>query len=37
LASWETARNAAVVKVDRQFTTAKAIKLKKLYPTIQVE
>jgi hypothetical protein len=38
VAAWETARNAAVVKVDWQFTTAKArVKLKKLYPTLQVQ
>lgn len=35
---WEQARNAAVVKVDWQFTTADArIKLRKLYPTIQLQ
>jgi len=38
IAAWEKARNQAVVKVDWQFTTAKArVKLKKLYPTIQVQ
>jgi hypothetical protein len=38
VAAWERARNAAVVKVDWQFTTADArIKLKKLYPTIQLQ
>jgi hypothetical protein len=36
--SWEQARNGAVVKVDWQFTTADArIKLRKLYPTIQMQ
>lgn len=36
--SWERSRNAAVVKVDWQFTTADArIKLRKLYPTIQLQ
>jgi hypothetical protein len=38
VAAWEKARNAAVVKVDWQFTTADArVKLKKLYPTIQLQ
>jgi hypothetical protein len=38
VAAWERKRNAAVVKVDWQFTTADArVKLKKLYPTIQVQ
>ncbi len=38
VAAWEKARNAAVVKVDWQFTTTKArVKLKKLYPTIQLQ
>jgi DDE superfamily endonuclease len=37
VACWEDQRNAAVVKVDWQFTTADArIKLKRLYPTIEV-
>lgn len=36
--AWEKNRNTAVVKVDWQFTTADArIKLKKLYPTIQLQ
>jgi hypothetical protein len=36
--AWEEARNAAVVKVDWQFTTADArIKLKKPYPTIELQ
>ncbi len=36
--AWEEARNAAVVKVDWQFTTADArVKLKKLYPTIELQ
>ncbi len=35
--AWEEKRNAAVVKVDWQFTTADArIKLKRLYPSIQL-
>lgn len=38
VAAWLKKRNAAVVKVDWQFTTADArIKLKKLYPTIQLQ
>ena len=38
VAAWERDRNAAVVTVDWQFTTADArIKLKSLYPTIQVQ
>jgi hypothetical protein len=38
VAAWEAKRNAAVVKVDWQFTTAKArAKLKRLYPTIQLQ
>ena len=38
VAAWERERNAAVVKVDWQFTTDKArVKLKKLYPTIQLQ
>jgi hypothetical protein len=37
-AAWERRRNDAVVKVDWQFTTADArVKLKKLYPTIQLQ
>jgi hypothetical protein len=37
VAAWEEKRNAAVVKVDWQFTTADArIKLKRLYPSIQL-
>ena len=36
--AWEEKRNAAVVKVDWQFTTADArVKLKKLYPTIELQ
>lgn len=36
--AWEEKRNEAVVKVDWQFTTADArVKLKKLYPTIQLQ
>ncbi len=36
--AWQEARNAAVVTVDWQFTTADArIKLKKLYPTIELQ
>jgi hypothetical protein len=36
--SWEDARNAAVVKVNWQFTTADArVKLHSLYPTIQLQ
>lgn len=38
VAAWEQRRNAAAVKADWQFTTADArAKLKKLYPTIQVQ
>lgn len=38
IAAWEKTRNAAVVKVEWQFTAADArIKLKKLYPTIQLQ
>jgi hypothetical protein len=38
VAAWERTRNAAVVRVEWQFTTADArVKLKKLYPTIQVQ
>jgi hypothetical protein len=37
-AAWESQRNAAQVKVRWQFTTADArIKLKKLYPTIELQ
>jgi len=36
--AWQVQRNQAVVKVDWQFTTADArVKLKKLYPTIQLQ
>jgi hypothetical protein len=38
VATWEKTRNAAVVTVDWQFTTADArVKLKKLYPTVQLQ
>jgi DDE superfamily endonuclease len=38
VAAWERARNLAAVKVDWQFTTADArVKLKKLYPTVQLQ
>jgi hypothetical protein len=38
VAAWEEARNAAVVKVDWQFTTADArVKLKRLYPMIELQ
>jgi hypothetical protein len=38
VAAWERRRNEAVVKVDWQFTTADArVKLKRLYPTIQLQ
>jgi hypothetical protein len=38
VAAWEAKRNAAGVTADWQFTTADArVKLKKLYPTIQVQ
>ncbi len=38
VAAWESQRNAAVVKVDWQFTTDDArVKLKKLYPTIELQ
>jgi hypothetical protein len=38
VAAWERARNAAVVKIDWQFTTADArIKLKRLYPSVQLQ
>jgi hypothetical protein len=37
-AAWEARRNAAVVGVDWHFTTADArVKLKRLYPTIQLQ
>ena len=37
-AAWEAQRNAAVVKVDWQFTTADArVKLKRLYPSIELQ
>jgi hypothetical protein len=36
--AWERQRNAAVVKVDWQFTTADArVKLKTLYPTLELQ
>lgn len=38
VAAWEARRNAAGVKADWQFTTAGArVKLKKLYPTVQLQ
>jgi len=38
VAAWEAERNAAVVGVEWQFTTADArVKLKKLYPTIELQ
>jgi hypothetical protein len=38
VAAWEKRRNEAAVKAEWQFTTADArLKLKKLYPTIQVQ
>jgi hypothetical protein len=38
VAAWEQARNAAVVRVDWQFTTADArVKLKRLYPSVQLQ
>jgi hypothetical protein len=38
VAAWQQARNAAVVKVEWHFTTADArVKLKKLYPTIELQ
>jgi len=38
VAAWQAKRNAAAVKVDWQFTTADArVKLKRLYPTIQLQ
>lgn len=38
VAVWEAERNAAVVRVDWQFTTAEArVKLKRLYPSIELQ
>jgi hypothetical protein len=38
VATWEAERNAAVVRVEWQFTTADArVRLKKLYPTIELQ
>jgi hypothetical protein len=38
VAAWERRRNAAAVKADWQFTAADArVRLKKLYPTVQVQ
>ena len=38
VAAWELRRNTAAVKADWQFTTADArVRLKKLYPTVQVQ
>lgn len=38
VAAWEGTRNAAVVRVDWQFTTADArVKLKRLYPSVQLQ
>ena len=38
VAAWQRARDAAAVKVDWQFTTADArVKLKRLYPTVQLQ
>jgi len=38
VAAWVAARNAAVVRVDWQFTTADArVKLKRLYPSIELQ
>jgi hypothetical protein len=38
VAAWQERRNAQQVKIDWQFTTADArIKLKKLYPTVQLQ
>jgi hypothetical protein len=38
VAAWVATRNAAVVRVDWQFTTADArVKLKRLYPTIELQ
>jgi hypothetical protein len=36
--AWQKTRNAAVVRVDWQFTTADArVKLKRLYPSVQLQ
>jgi hypothetical protein len=38
VAAWERERNAAVVRVDWQFTTADArTKLKRLYPSLELQ
>ena len=38
IGAWQGDRDAAVVRVDRQFTTADArVRLKRLYPTIEVQ
>jgi hypothetical protein len=38
VAAWESRRNAVAVKADWQFTTADArVRLKKLYPTVQLQ
>jgi hypothetical protein len=38
VAAWEATRNAAVARVDWQFTTADArVKLKRLYPSIEMQ
>jgi hypothetical protein len=38
VAAWERERNAAVVKVDWQFTTDDArVTLKSLYPTVELQ
>jgi hypothetical protein len=38
VAAWQECRNAQVVKIDWQFTTADArVKLKRLYPTVQLQ
>jgi len=38
VAAWQERRNAQVVRIDWQFTTADArVKLKKLYPTVQLQ
>ncbi|MBX9626875.1 MAG: hypothetical protein K2X82_23950 [Gemmataceae bacterium] len=38
VAAWGKNRNAAVVRVEWQFTTADArVKLEKLYPSVQVQ
>jgi hypothetical protein len=38
VAAWQERRNAQVVKIDWQFTTADArVKLKRLYPTVQLQ